>query len=64
MNFIHASPDLRTRAAHIALAVTSAATVLTLGVAAVTGLPAKAAGVGSEVAPRSSCACPKHRSTR
>lgn len=50
MNFIHARAGLRTRAAHIALAVTSAATVLTLGVAAVTGLPAKAAGVGGEVA--------------
>ena len=50
MNFIHARAGLRTRAAHIALAVTSAATVLTIGVAAVTGLPANAAGVGSEVA--------------
>lgn len=50
MNFIHARTGLKARAAHIALAVTSAATLLTLGVAAVTGLPANAAGVGSEVA--------------
>lgn len=50
MNFIHARAGLRTRAAHIALAVTSAATVLTLGVAAVTALPANAAGLASDVA--------------
>lgn len=50
MNFSHARPGLKARAAHVALAMTGAATVLTLGVAAVTALPANAAGLASDVA--------------
>lgn len=50
MNFSHARPGLKTRAAHVALAMTGAATVLTLGVAAVTAIPASAAGLASDVA--------------
>ena len=43
MNYLCHRPGLKARAATIALAVTSAATVLTLGVAAVVGGPASAA---------------------
>ena len=50
MNFTHTRPGLKARAAHVALAMTGAATVLTLGVAAVTALPANAAGLASDVA--------------
>lgn len=50
MNFVHHRPGLKTRAATLALAMTGAATVLTLGVAAVTALPANAAGLASDVA--------------
>ncbi|MBN9504724.1 MAG: DsbC family protein [Altererythrobacter sp.] len=43
MNYLCHRPGLKARAATIALAMTSAATVLTLGVAAVVGMPASAA---------------------
>ncbi len=50
MNFTHSRPGLKARAAHVALAMTGAATVLTLGVAAVTALPASATVLASDVA--------------
>ena len=50
MNYLHHRPGLRARAATIALAVTSAVTVLSLGVAAVVGVPASAAATQSDVA--------------
>ena len=50
MNFANFRPSLKARAAHIALAMTGAATVLTLGVAAVTAVPASATGLTSDVA--------------
>ena len=50
MNFTHSRPGLKARAAHVALAMTGAATVLSLGVAAVTALPANAASLASDVA--------------
>lgn len=49
MNYVCHRPGLKARVATIALAMTSAATVLTLGVAAVIGVPASAASQ-SEVA--------------
>lgn len=50
MNYLCHRPGLKARAATIALAVTSAATVLTLGVAAVVGMPASAATPGDVAA--------------
>jgi thiol:disulfide interchange protein DsbC len=50
MNYLHHRPGLKARAATIALAFTSAATVLTLGVTAVIGMPASAAAIQSDVA--------------
>ena len=44
------SPPPEGRAAHLALALSSAAAVLTLGVSAVTAMPASAAGMASDVA--------------
>lgn len=50
MNYLCHRPGLKARAATIALAMTSAATVLTLGVAAVVGVPASAASQSDVVA--------------
>ena len=50
MNFHQHRPGLKARAAHITLAMTSAATVLTLGVAAVTAIPVSAAAMAGDVA--------------
>src|SRR3546814_6843396 len=50
MNYNNHRPGLKARAAHLALALSSAAAVLTLGVSAVTAMPASAAGMASEVA--------------
>ena len=50
MNFTHSRPGLKTRAAHVALAITGAVSVLTLGVAALTAPSASAAGLASDVA--------------
>ena len=41
MNYNYSPPSLKARAAHLALALSSAAAVLTLGVSAVTAMPAK-----------------------
>src|SRR3546814_17436844 len=49
-NYNNHRPGLKARAAHLALALSSAAAVLTLGVSAVTAMPASAAGMASEVA--------------
>src|SRR3546814_15079062 len=55
MNYNDHRPGLKARAAHLAihmsLALSSAAAVLTLGVSAVTAMPASAAGLASDVAP-------------
>ena len=50
MNYNNHRPGLKARAAHLALALSSAAAVLTLGVSAVTAMPASAAGMASDVA--------------
>ena len=50
MNYNDSPPSLKARAAHLALALSSAAAVLTLGVSAVTAMPASAAGMASDVA--------------
>ena len=54
MNYNNLRPGLKARAAHLAihmsLALSSAAAVLTLGVSAVTAMPASAAGMASDVA--------------
>ena len=50
MNYVCHRPGLKARAATLALAMTSAVTVLTLGVAAVIGMPASAAETRSNVA--------------
>ena len=50
MNYNDHRPALKARAAHLALALSSAAAVLTLGVSAVTAMPASAAGMASDVA--------------
>src|SRR3546814_5147023 len=54
MNYNDHRPGLKARAAHLAihmsLALSSAAAVLTLGVSAVTAMPASAAGLESDVA--------------
>ena len=50
MNYNDHRPGLKARAAHLALALSSAAAVLTLGVSAVTAMPASAAGMASDVA--------------
>ncbi len=42
MNYNNHRPGLKARAAHLALALSSAAAVLTLGVSAVTAMPASA----------------------
>ena len=45
MNYNDSPPSLMARAARLALALSSAAAVLTLGVSAVTAMPASAAGM-------------------
>ena len=56
MNYNDHRPGLKARAAHLALALSSAAAVLTLGVSAVTAMPASAAGMAS-LRPRSVQPC-------
>lgn len=50
MNYNDYRPGLKARAAHFALACSGAAAVLTLGVSAVTAMPASAAALASDVA--------------
>jgi thiol:disulfide interchange protein DsbC len=50
MNFSENQPGLKARLAHIAIAASSAAAVLTVGVSAVTAMPATAQDLASEVA--------------
>tara|TARA_A100001391_G_scaffold144579_1_gene102252 strand:- start:2348 stop:3211 length:864 start_codon:yes stop_codon:yes gene_type:complete len=50
MKFSENQPGLKARLAHMAIAVSSAATVLTVGVAAVTAIPATAQSLASDVA--------------
>ncbi len=50
MNYNDHRPGLKTRAAHFALACSGAAAVLTLGVSAVTAMPASASALASDVA--------------
>jgi len=50
MNFSENKPAFKSRMAHIALAATSAAAVLTMGVSVVTAMPANATSLASEVA--------------
>ncbi|MXO91047.1 DsbC family protein [Pontixanthobacter aquaemixtae] len=50
MNYHDYRPGLKARAAHLALACSGAAAVLTLGVSAVTAMPASAAALASDVA--------------
>ena len=59
MNFRDHRPGLKARAAHITLAMTSAATVLTLGVAAVTAIPVSAAAMAGDVAAALTLRLPK-----
>lgn len=59
MNFHQHRPGLKARAAHITLAMTSAATVLTLGVAAVTAIPVSAAAMAGNVAAALTLRLPK-----
>ncbi len=50
MNFSENQPGLKARFAHVAIAASSAAAVLTVGVSAVTAMPATAQDLASEVA--------------
>ena len=50
MNFSENQPGLKARLAHVAIAASSAAAVLTVGVSAVTAMPATAQDLVSEVA--------------
>ncbi|MFB0613950.1 DsbC family protein [Aurantiacibacter poecillastricola] len=50
MNFSENQPGLKARLAHVAIAASSAAAVLTVGVSAVTAMPATAQDLASEVA--------------
>jgi len=50
MKYSENQPGLKARLAHMAIAVSSAATVLTVGVAAVTAIPATAQSMASDVA--------------
>ena len=60
MNYNDSPPSLKARAAHLALALSSAAAVLTLGVSAVTAMPASAAGLASVPSPEAGGAARRH----
>ena len=49
MTYFHHQPSLKTRVAHLAIAATATLATLSVGLAAVTALPASAKGLASEV---------------
>lgn len=49
MTYFHHQPNLKTRMAHLAIAATATIATLSIGLAAVTALPASAAGLANEV---------------